>query len=55
MLPAKGAGIGGGFHLAPVLIYTGFHLIFGIGAAILFALGRAFIRRRSASGRALHA
>jgi hypothetical protein len=45
VLPAKGAGIGGGFQLAQVLIYVGFHLVFGIGAAILYRFGLARVRR----------
>src|SRR5262245_2556072 len=35
VLPLKGLGIGGGFHPAAVPIHIGFHVIFGIGTAIL--------------------
>ena len=36
VLPLKGAGIGGGFHLDMVPIHVAFHAIFGIGTAIIF-------------------
>jgi hypothetical protein len=36
VLPLKGAGFGGGFHLAMVPIHVGFHAAFGIGVAIIF-------------------
>lgn len=36
VLPLKGAGIGGGFHLAMVPIHVGFHAAYGIGVAIIF-------------------
>lgn len=39
VLPLKGLGVGGGFQPAPVLIYIAFHLIFGLGVAILFRSG----------------
>jgi hypothetical protein len=56
VLPAKGLGIGGGFHLAKVPIEFGFHAIFGIGLAILFGFGLALARRRiRTSSDALHA
>ncbi|TWT10672.1 hypothetical protein [Reyranella sp. CPCC 100927] len=45
VLPLKGAGIGGGFHLAMVPIEVGFHAVFGIGVAILFRFGLALVRR----------
>lgn len=41
VLPLKGSGIGGGFHPAMVPIHIGFHVVFGIGTAIIFrALAR---------------
>ena len=45
VLPLKGAGIGGGFHLAMVPIEVAFHGIFGIGLAIIFRSGRALVQR----------
>jgi hypothetical protein len=44
VLPLKGAGVGGGFHLKMVPIEVGFHVIFGIGLAILFRSGLALVR-----------
>lgn len=41
VLPLKGSGNGGGFHPAMVPIHIGFHVVFGIGTAIIFrALAR---------------
>jgi hypothetical protein len=37
--PLKGLGVGGGFHPAMVPIEIAFHLVFGIGTAIIFRLG----------------
>ena len=45
VLPLKGLGIGGGFHLAMVPIEVGFHAAFGIGAAIIFRYGRILAQR----------
>lgn len=45
VLPLKGAGVGGGFHLAMVPIEVAFHAIFGIGLAIIFRSGLALVRR----------
>jgi len=53
-LPLKGLGVGGGFHLAMVPIEIGFHLIYGIGVAILFRSALALVRRQSPSPAALH-
>ncbi|WP_106511486.1 hypothetical protein [Allosphingosinicella deserti] len=39
VLPLKGAEIVEGFVPNLVVVYTGFHLIFGIGLAILFGAG----------------
>jgi hypothetical protein len=36
VLPLKGFGVGGGFHPAMVPIEVGFHVVFGIGTAIIF-------------------
>ena len=47
VLPLKGLGIGGGFHLAKVPIEIGFHAAFGIGVAIIFRLGLVLARRRA--------
>jgi hypothetical protein len=44
VLPLKGAGVGGGFHLAMVPIEVGFHAIFGIGVAILYRSGLTLVR-----------
>jgi hypothetical protein len=46
VLPLKGLGIGGGFHLATVPIQVGFHAVFGLGTAIIFWSGLVLIRRR---------
>ena len=51
--PLKGLGIGGGFHAAMVPIEIGFHLVFGLGLAILFRAGLALAGRRS-GGTTLH-
>jgi hypothetical protein len=53
VLPLKGLGIGGGFNAAKVPIEIGFHLIFGVGVAILFRAGLVLVRRRASSA-ALH-
>lgn len=47
VLPLKGLGIGGGFHLAMAPIAVGFHAAFGIGVAIIFRLGLVLVRRRA--------
>ena len=47
VLPLKGLGIGGGFHPEMVPIAVGFHLVFGVGVAILFRVGFALARRRA--------
>jgi hypothetical protein len=36
VLPLKGVGVGGGFHLAMVPLHVALHAIFGIGTAIIF-------------------
>jgi hypothetical protein len=55
VLPLKGFGIGGGFHLAMVPIEIGFHAVFGIGTAIIFRFGLVLARRKGrASPEALH-
>lgn len=45
VLPLKGAGVGGGFHLKMVPIEVAFHVVFGIGTAIIFRCGLALARR----------
>ena len=45
-LPLKGLGIGGGFHARMVPIEIGFHLVFGLGVAILFRAGLRLAQRR---------
>lgn len=47
VLPLKGLGLGGGFHLAMVPIQVGFHLIFGLGVAIIFRFGLGLAHRRA--------
>lgn len=47
VLPLKGAGIGGGFHLTMVPIEIGFHAAFGIGLAVIVRAGLALARHRS--------
>ncbi|MBK1659628.1 hypothetical protein [Paracraurococcus ruber] len=44
-LPFKGAGVGGGFHAGMVPIEIGFHLIFGLGVAILYRAGATLTGR----------
>lgn len=44
VLPLKGLGAGGGFHPAIVPIEIAFHLIFGIGVAMIFRAGVALAR-----------
>jgi hypothetical protein len=39
ILPLKGAPVFDGFDPNLVIVYTGFHLIFGIGLAVLFGAG----------------
>ena len=46
VLPLKGLGVGGGFHPAMVPIEAAFHLVFGIGTAIIFR-SVLFLARRS--------
>ena len=43
--PLKGLGLGGGFLAARMPIEIAFHLVFGIGVAILFRAGLALARR----------
>lgn len=45
-LPLKGLGLGGGFDPARMPIEIAFHLVFGIGVAILFRSGLGFTPRR---------
>jgi len=45
VLPLKGLGIGGGFHLAMVPIEVAFHVVFGIGTAIILRSGLVLARR----------
>lgn len=47
VLPLKGFGIGGGFHLAMVPIEIGFHEFYGIGTAILFWFGLFLARQKT--------
>ena len=55
-LPLKGLGVGGGFQLARMPSDIAFHLIFGIGAAILFQSALVLVRRRvRPSSATLHA
>ncbi|HKZ06163.1 MAG TPA: hypothetical protein VJU81_11890 [Methylomirabilota bacterium] len=44
--PLKGLGIGGGFHPGMVPIEIAFHLVFGIGTAIIFRSGLGLAPRR---------
>jgi hypothetical protein len=46
VLPLKGLGIGGGFHLAMVPIEIAFHAVFGIGTAIIFRSALGLARQR---------
>ena len=49
VLPLKGLGVGGGFAPATAAIHIAFHLIFGIGVAIIFRSGLALTPRRIAA------
>jgi hypothetical protein len=46
VLPAKGFGVGGGFHPAMVPIEIAFHAVFGIGTAIIFRSSLVLARPR---------
>jgi hypothetical protein len=48
VLPLKGLGVGGGFHARMVPIEVGFHLVFGLGVAVLFRAGLLLLQRRQA-------
>ena len=45
--PLKGFGLGGGFHAAMMPIEIGFHLVFGLGVAVLFRAGLPLVRQRA--------
>ena len=47
VLPLKGAGVGGGFQTQAVLIFGGFHLIFGLGLALIFGALLGLTRRHT--------
>ncbi len=49
ILPLKGAGVGGGFQAAMVPIHVDFHLIYGLGVAVLFRIGLGLVQRRGAA------
>lgn len=49
VLPLKGSGVGGGFHLTIVPIEVGFHAAFGIGLAIIFGTGLALTGSHNSS------
>ena len=46
VLPLKGAPVGGGFELPMVLVVLFLHAVFGLGAAIVFRIGRPLAGRR---------
>lgn len=54
VLPLKGAGFGGGFHMAAVPIHIAFHAVFGLGLAVIFRSGLALASRRGRPAEALH-
>ncbi|HYO30661.1 MAG TPA: hypothetical protein VER37_08800, partial [Thermomicrobiales bacterium] len=55
VLPLKGAPFAEGLQAQAVTVYVGFHLIFGIGLALLFGAALALARRNTgASPKALH-
>jgi hypothetical protein len=55
VLPLKGFGIGGGFHLAMAPLEVALHAVYGIGTAIIFRSGLVLARRRGrAAPEALH-
>ena len=45
VLPLKGSGIGGGFDAAMVPVHVGFHLVFGVGTAVIFRCGLVLAQR----------
>ena len=53
VLPLKGFGIGGGFHLAMVPLHVALHATFGIGAAIIFRSGLALGKSKTRCTRML--
>ncbi len=54
VLPLKGLPVAEGLEPRALVIFTGFHLIFGIGLALLYAAGRRLARREpEASPRAI--
>jgi hypothetical protein len=54
VLPLKGAAIAEGLQPEAVVVYVGFHLIFGVGLALCFGAGLGVIRRGLARPDALH-
>jgi len=55
VLPLKGAPIAEGLKAQAVTVYVGFHLIFGLGLALLFAATLVLARRDTgASPKTLH-
>lgn len=53
-LPLKGAGVGGGFHAGMVPVEVGFHLVFGLGVAVLYRAGQQLAGRAQAPVAAQH-
>jgi hypothetical protein len=53
--PLKGLGVGAGFPPETVLIYVGYHLVFGLGLAFTFAALRAVSRNGAEVNHALSA
>jgi hypothetical protein len=55
VLPVKGAAVAEGLQPQAVVIYVGFHLIFGIGLALLFGAALGLTQRGTqASPKTLH-
>ena len=51
VLPLKGAGVAEGLDPKMMLVYVGFHLIFGIGLAVIYGAGLELGRRAPADPR----
>ena len=55
VLPLKGAPFAEGLQAQAVTVYVGFHLIFGLGLALIFGAALALARRNTtASPKVLH-
>ena len=51
VLPLKGGGVGGGFHVDMVPIEVAFETMFGVGTAVIFGAGLRLTQRTAATAR----